>query len=104
MTVLVDNTHKLTTETWNEFFYHFSVPDICTLNYVYSSNTYYQHWNFSAISCINLFASYSWAAIAIANSGEAGKAVPEKPAAPLQNEQLSTAEMEWRIKLLQENR
>ncbi|KAI5674639.1 hypothetical protein M9H77_15003 [Catharanthus roseus] len=42
-------------------------------------------------------------AIAIANSGEAGKAVPEKPAAPLQNEQLSTAEMEWRIKLLQEN-
>ncbi|CAA3020030.1 probable RNA polymerase II transcription factor B subunit 1-1 [Olea europaea subsp. europaea] len=42
-------------------------------------------------------------AAAIAFHGETGKSTSEKPAAALQDEQLSTAEMEHRIKLLQED-
>nr|XP_027107205.1 general transcription and DNA repair factor IIH subunit TFB1-1-like [Coffea arabica] len=42
-------------------------------------------------------------ASAIALSGEAGRTVPEKSAVPIQDEQLSAAEMERRIKLLQED-
>ncbi|CAI9755050.1 unnamed protein product [Fraxinus pennsylvanica] len=42
-------------------------------------------------------------AAAIAFHGETGKATSEKPAAPFQGDQLSTAEMEHRIKLLQED-
>lgn len=42
-------------------------------------------------------------ASAIALSGESGRTVPEKSAVPIQDEQLSAAEMERRIKLLQED-
>lgn len=37
-------------------------------------------------------------------SGETGRTISEKSAAPLQDEQLSAVEMERRIKLLQDNR
>lgn len=41
---------------------------------------------------------------ALAKSGEAVKSAPEQSAVPFPDEQLSTSEMELRMKLLRENR